>query len=236
MKLPQLMHRGALHAVAAALLTTFAMVACTMDEYETGDGKYSYLRADFATVRTAESKTIVTATTDEGEALVITPSLTCEWATTPDSTYRALLYYSRVPDALPQVEAFSAMRVLVLQPISKASVKQPGKLPADPLVMESAWIGNDGRYLNLGLYVKTGKEGEGDKQQSIGVVCDTIVALDNGTREHRLHLIHHQNGVPEYYSSRVYASIPLDSISRGDAVTLEVNTYEGVRRSSFVTF
>ena len=225
-----------MHAVIVALLMAIIMVACTMNEYETGDGKYSYLRADFATVRTAEAKTLVAATTDEGDALFIRPSLTCEWATTPDSTYRALLYYSRVPATLPQVEAFSAMRVLVLQPISKASVKNPDQLPTDPLVMESAWIGDDGRYLNLGLYIKTGKEGDEDKQQTIGVVCDTIVALDNGSMEHRLRLLHQQNGVPEYYSSRVYASIPLDSISRGDAVILEVNTYEGLRCSSFVAF
>lgn len=57
--------------IAAACLAA----ACQSDGYETGDGRYSYLRADLVEARTAEAGTITAATTDDGERLTLsTPS------------------------------------------------------------------------------------------------------------------------------------------------------------------
>ena len=38
----------------------------------------------------------VSAKTDDGEELTLSPAVKEQWATRPDTTYRALLYYDRV--------------------------------------------------------------------------------------------------------------------------------------------
>ena len=40
-------------------------------------------------------------------------------------------------------------------------------------------------------------------------------------------LLHDQGGVPEYYSSRIYTSIPLFNELAGKTIRLRVNTYKG---------
>ena len=42
-----------------------------------------------------------------------------------------------------------------------------------------------------------------------------------------LRLHHDQGGVPEYYSSRIYTSIPLNGELAGKIIRLKVNTYKG---------
>ena len=126
----------------------------------------------------------------------------------------------------------SVLQVLVL-PIPQ---KKREKVCVDPLTMESAWMSANGRYLNLGLYVKTGVEGDSvvAKHQLLGVNCDTTVVHDDGSRELHLVLYHDQAGVPEYYSSCVYASIPISHLRKGDVVHLDVHTYNGLVSRSFV--
>ena len=78
-----------------------------------------------------------------------------------------------------------------------------------------------------------GKTEEENLKQSLGIVRDTIVDLDNGTKLHQLRLLHSQNGVPENYSTKIYASIPLEYFSQGDVVRLDVNTYNGPLNKTF---
>ena len=205
-----------------ALLSMAA--SCSVDDYESGDGEHSYLVADFSIAHSGQSKQLLNAMTDDGDSLVFDSPLECSWAVTPDSSYRALVYYSREYGAGTRVRGIAAHQVLVL----RIPTEQPSEMHADPVSMESAWVSAGARYLNLGLYVKTGKSSGSNAKQTLGVVRDTVVTLDNGTKEHRLRLFHNQNGVPEYYSSRVYATIPTGDIPAGDIVRLEVCTYEGV--------
>ncbi len=214
---------------AAVALMLFAN-ACTTDDYETGDGEYSYLRADFAEVHTAGEKKVANARTDDGDSLVLQPPLDCTWATKSDSTYRALLYYSKEPGKALQVKGFSAVQVLVLRAVE---VKSDKKLATDPVMLESAWVSPNGKYLNLGLFVKTGLGEVKDAYQTLGMVRDTVITDGNGIREHHLRLIHNQNGVPEYYSSRIYTSIPLGPFAKGDVLRLKVNTYDGPAERTF---
>ena len=207
-------------AVALMLWTT----ACTTEDYESGNGEYSYLRADFAEVHTVGSKKVANARTDEGDSLVLQPPLDCSWTTTPDSTYRALLYYSREPGKKLEVKGFSAMQVLVL---NTKVPKEGTEVRTDPLTLESAWLSPNGKYLNLGLYVKIGKGDAKDAYQTLGMVRDTVITTDDGTKVHHLRLMHNQNGMPEYYSSRIYTSTPLAPFGKGDVLRVEVNTYEG---------
>lgn len=200
----------------------FCLQACEAEDYETGDGDLSYMRADFADIHTSEAKKVDYVCTDNGDSLLVRPFCDCEWATTPDSIYRALFYYNVKTKGDGKVEAISVKQVLALRMLKTSKMKE---VYTDPLNFESAWVSPNRKYLNLGLYVKSGKI-EGDDRQTLGMLCDTIYTRDNGSRLFSLRLFHHQNNIPEYYSARVYASMPLDSINPGDSILLNVNTYE----------
>lgn len=80
----------------------------------------------------------------------------------------------------------------------------------------------------MALKIKTGAT-EGEKQlQQVAVVCDSVTTLADGKAHHWLTLFHKQNNQPQYYTSKVYVSVPLDGIASGDSITLKVNTYKGM--------
>ena len=74
------------------LLLLLPLVSCTRDEYEKGDGEYSYMRADFAEAYSSDAGVLGSFVTDEGDSLVLSPRHDCSWASTPDSVYRTLMY------------------------------------------------------------------------------------------------------------------------------------------------
>ena len=213
----------------AVIVAAVIMTACATEENPTGDNDYSYLKVEMAMATTGEAKTLRHAVTDGGDSLVFTPPLDCSWATTADSTYRAMVYYS-CEDQLPNVRGISAQQVLVL----RMPKNKPDTIKTDPLSLESAWIDSRRRFLNLGLYVMTGKNGDADRRQTVGVICDTITGKSGEPQTYNLTLLHNQNGVPQNYSARVYASIPITGISKGDTIRLSANTYDGAVTRSFV--
>lgn len=216
----------------AAVLVVVALMllaSCESEDYETGDGDYSYLRADFVETHAKEEKLLDRAVTDDGDELIFQEPLSCSWATTADSTYRALLYYNIGKSDPRSVKGVSASQVLVL----RLPQKRPESTSCDPLRVESAWLSPNNKYLNMGLYVMVGKTGEDDRKQSLGIMRDTIVPLDNGARLHQLRLLHAQNGVPENYSTKIYVSIPMDYFSPGDSVHFDINTYDGPMERTF---
>ena len=81
--------------MVAALVSLLVVSACEHDFYETGDSELSYLHTDFVEARTNELGAFVSAKTDDGEELTLSPAVKEQWATRPDTTYRALLYYDR---------------------------------------------------------------------------------------------------------------------------------------------
>ncbi len=205
------------------------LAACNVENYETGDDEMSYMRADFARVHSGEAGTLVSAVTDEGDSLVLTPPLDCEWATTPDSTYRALLYYKAQFEGL-KVEGIQAANVLTL----RIPEKRPRDIFTDPVHLQSSWVSTNRQYLNLSLGVMTGKVEGSDAKQGIGIVRDTVTTADDGHQVHHLRLYHNQNGQPEYYTSRLYVSVPLTGFKQGDEVRMEVNTYAGKIVKSYI--
>ena len=60
-------HLFSLLALGSILL--FSM-ACTTEDYESGNGDNSFLRADFVEARSGEAKRVNYAITDEGDSLV----------------------------------------------------------------------------------------------------------------------------------------------------------------------
>lgn len=230
-------------SMANLLLPVFMMVflsflsSCKFNQYETGDGTYSYLRADFVEIHTIDSQKVDYFINDEGEKLSFPNPYSVKWAEKIDTLYRALLYYNRKPDG---IEPVNIQRVHVLFPLLVDSVKNP---KTDPVTLESVWTSdcqrtfalNDhqgARYLNVSFAVKTGQHDE-KLVQSIGVMGesrqDTLM----------LTLLHDQGGIPEYYSSHIYVSIPLLSFKEGSAennfssVMFSVNTYQGIVVKSY---
>ena len=76
--------------------------------------------------------------------------------------------------------------------------------------------------------VKTGKADDEKARQTIGIMSEN---LPDGTL--RLTLLHGQENVPQYYSTRIYASIPMQGISQ--RLLLSVNTYDGLVERAFNT-
>ena len=208
-------------------------VACTSEDYDTGDGDLSYLRADFSDVYSNGKALLVSAMTDEGDSLLFRQQVKTSWTTTPDSCYRALLYYNKVKG---QADVMSVKSVLVPS-VRERSADKPEEIKEDPVKVIGAWVSTNGRYLNLDLELMTGKDDGEVVSQTVGVYCDSVVTDDSGRQHVALSLYHDQNNCPEYYSAEVYMSIPLARIPcalrHDDEVTFRINTYSGTWLRTF---
>lgn len=196
--------------------------ACKNDSYESGDGQYSYLQADFVEANTSASKELVSARTDDGDMLLFSPHVFKEWASTPDSVYRSLLYYNKVSDDRT-TEVYSIVQIPVVK-IHK--LKEGDDISTDPLFLRSVWISSNRKYLNLEFGIKTGVEDGNDNIQTLSVVYDPDVNNSNDSRNPYIKVVHKQNGVPEYYTSYGYISVPLNDFALGTTIHLSVNTYD----------
>lgn len=203
------------------------LTACTTSTYDDGDGNFSYLRADFVEAHTMAPKQIDYVINDEGEKINFATPFSVQWTEKADTFYRALLYYDRRPT---YADPIGLQPVYVLLPTAAEDVKNP---KFDPVTFESAWLSRcqlpssastqlgglrGAYYLNISFLLKTGQPDDEDARQSIGMMSeernDTLC----------LTLLHDQGDVPQYYSTRIFASIPIDGTK---PVTLKINTYEG---------
>lgn len=215
---------GSISAVFACLLSLMP-VSCTNESYDTGDGGLSYLCADFVEAHTTSDTTITKVVTDDGAALSLSRALKLSWVSVPDTLYRALLYYNKKGNP---VEPLAMGRVPVIIPrIQKDS------LFTDPLGVESVWMSASGKYVNISLLIKTGIPDSVDARQWISVVYSPHTPNWGagglyGVQDTLL-LLHSQNSVPEYYTSRMYVSIPTAALPSRDVVNIRVNTYGGMR-------
>lgn len=199
------------------LLMVFAAVACTQDAYEKGEGAYSEMTAQLADAHVNSDKRVDYVDTDEGEHLMLSQSASAKFITKADTTYRVSFYYKMVEG---KAEPLSMGHVTVFSPQVIKAMK------TDPVRMESMWIGRSKKYLNMSFYVMTGTTGDDDVKQTLGCRRDGVTKNADGTQTLRLTLYHDQGGVPEYYSQRVYVSIPIQGI-KVDSISLQVNTYDG---------
>ena len=220
-----------------ASVTAFAMTACSSDAYDAGDGSLSYMRADFVEAQTDGTASFVKAQTDDGMSLTLSPSLSVAWAATPDSTYRALLYYNMeegmADDATVRPIAISS--VLVARVMERS--RPDAEYPTDPVSLETSWVSKNRAYINLGLRLKTGTADGQVASQTLGAVYTGSEQREDGTKRHRILVVHSQNGAPQYYSAPVYVSIPLSdlpfALSDGDDIEIDVNTYSGTVSKTF---
>ncbi|MBR1933873.1 MAG: NigD-like N-terminal domain-containing protein [Prevotella sp.] len=206
-----------LTVLAAALLA-----GCEQDAYEKGEGENSLVRADFVEAHVNADKKIVSVTTDDGELLNVSNPFNQNWVQKGDTLYRAMLYY-RPADA-GQVEAVSCGKIEVASLIPLDSIDDGMK--TDPVRLESVWMGKNRRYLNVGLYLKSGATDDEDAVHRLGIVAREVVSHADGRQTLLLQLYHDQGGVPEYYSQRNFFSIALDKIP-ADSLSISINTYDG---------
>lgn len=220
--------------VLAAMLT---LIACSTDTYDSGDGNLSYLRADFVEARTNADTSIISIATDDDEVLTLTHAVNASWAERPDTFYRALLYYNKVSgsDGTQRAEPIALSQVMVTDVTPAESIS--GGIQRDPVTFESAWTSRNGKYINLGLYVKTGMADGSYGTHTIGMICDSIVTNAAGGRRVCLSLYHDQHDTPEYYSTQLYVSVAVSRLpiqpEAGDEVTVCVTTYDGTVERTF---
>lgn len=212
------------HIIALVGLLFFS-TSCSNTSYEEGDSRLSYLRTDFADATTDSQGRLSAATTDDGVSLTFTRPMQTSWSNAADSLCRVLLNYNMYANGADSnvVEPLAAKIVYTLQP-AKPSVQT--QAATDPVSLVSAWKSKNGNYVNLRLGLKTGKASGDDQKQSIGLALDSTVTSD-GSTTYCLRFLHSQGGVPEYYTTDVYVSIPIKQMTTGSKVRLSLNTYNG---------
>jgi hypothetical protein len=211
------------------MLSVLLFLSCESDNYEKGEGRYSLMQTDLTELSVDLKKQATAFTTDDGDTYQLVKTFNTKWMETADTTYRTLIYYNKVSDT--SAEAISVGLVTTLKPYEHWRLK---KQPQDPVGFESAWMAKSGKYLNLGLLIKTGRVDDEEQPHSIGLAQDTVYVYPNGQRTACYRFLHSHNGVPEYYTNRYYMSILLPE-QRPDTIRLTLVTYDGVIEKVFYT-
>jgi hypothetical protein len=207
------------------LLSSFIFFqSCERDSYEKGEGRYSLLRADFSCLTVDKEKQGVSFVTDEGERYFLSNPLKASWIQTADTVYRTYLYYNKVEEGKADVKSIAILPTLIPR-----DAKDFKRQPQDPVGLESSWLTRDGRYINMGLLLKNGRNDEGQEGiHSLALVFDGVQQNDDQTQTAYYRLLHDQGETPEYYTNRRYVCILLPTEERPDSVCLTVKTYDGV--------
>lgn len=225
------------------ILCAVAFAGCEQDAYDKGDASYSYMRADFVEAVVGSDKRIAGVVTDDDVQLRLTTPFTASWIQRADTVYRAVMFYNLGVQEFGSsgVQEFGSSgvqeaEVVSLQRIATLSVRTSRQVgfgvADDPLKLESVWLSGNKKYLNLRVIVMTGLTDDDGATQSLGMVSDTILVGDDGLRTCHLRLLHSQGDVPQYYSQRVYFSVPVNRLE-ADSLRLTVNTYDGVVTKGF---
>jgi len=206
------------------LSSSVFFLSCEKDNYEKGEGRYSLLLADFAYLTVNSEKAGVSFLTDEGENYQISNPQKASWIQTADTVYRAYLYYNKTDNGKARVTSMGSLPTL-----KPRDAKEFKRQPQDPLGLESSWLTRDGKYINLGLLLKNGRDDNGKEgTHALSLICDEVRQNDDQTQTAYYRLLHDQGNAPEYYTNRRYACILLPTEQRPDSVCLTVNTYDGV--------
>lgn len=198
------------------------LASCESDSYDKGKGELSLATAEFVEAHANGDKQMDYVITDNDERLTVSPQPSVKWMTTPDSLYRALLYYNNVGEGI--IEPLSITQVPTLSIYPDWMIQD---IKTDPVTFESIWQSANGKYLNMAFYLKIGEVGKDAELHTISIIQDTIIQNADGTATSFMCLYHDQGDMPEHYSSKCYISIPRDSI-KADSVCMGINTYKGV--------
>lgn len=234
--------------VSAAVVAAASLASCTTEQYDSGDGKWSYLRSDFAEVCTDAQSRMSSFTTDEQLSLQVEGTPKVSWMTTPDSTYRALVYYAApgsssasgpsssssssasFTERSAQNLASAPVKVFTVNNVLCPKIKRLqtlAPLKTDPVSFVALWLSANRKYVNITFDVKTGSSGSDADGQSIGAVLTDMTRNADGTLTAHLTFCHDQGNVPQYYSSRQYASLAVAQMQDADSASIVINSYKG---------
>lgn len=263
---------------SAAVVAAALLASCTTEQYDSGDGKLSYLRSDFVEACTDAQSRMSCFTTDEQLSLQVEGTPKVSWMTTPDSTYRALVYYA-APSSSSALGSSSAIgpssasgsssasgpssssgpssasgpsssssssasftersaqnlasapvKVFIVNNVLCPKIKrlQTSALPkTDPVSFVALWLSANRKYVNITFDVKTGSSGSDADGQSIGAVLTDMTRNADGTLTAHITFCHDQGNVPQYYSSRQYASLAVAQMQDADSASIVINSYKG---------
>lgn len=197
------------------------LVSCESDSYDKGEGELSLATAEFVEAHANGNKQMDYVITDNDERLTVSSQPSVKWMTTPDSLYRALLYYNNVGEGI--IEPLSITQVPTLSIYPDWMIQD---IKTDPVTFESIWQSANGKYLNMAFYLKIGEVGKDAELHTISMIQDTIITNADGSTTAYMQLYHDQGDMPEYYSSKCYISILRDSI-KADSIYIDINTYKG---------
>lgn len=258
---------AAAKVVASAAVVAAALLAsCTTEQYDSGDGKLSYLRSDFVEACTDAQSRMSSFTTDEQLSLQVEGTPKVSWMTTPDSTYRALVYYA-APSSSSALGSSSAsgpssasgsssasgpsssssssasftersaqnlasapVKVFIVNNVLCPKIKRlqtSDPLKTDPVSFVALWLSANRKYVNITFDVKTGSSGSDADGQSIGAVLTDMTRNADGTLTAHITFCHDQGNVPQYYSSRQYASLAVAQMQDADSASIVINSYKG---------
>ena len=208
-------------------LFAFLLFSCETDSYEKGEGQYSQMQGDFAELTVNSQKQGVSFLTDEGEEYTLTTPASSSWIQSPDTVYRAIVYFNKVANGMAEPVAMGQMGVL--RPIEHWRFKEQ---PQDPLGVESVWLTRNGKYINMGLLLKNGRVEDTEGVHAMALCRDKVLVNPDQTRTAYYRLLHSQGDAPEYYTNRRYVSILLPQ-DRPDSVRLSIRTYNGTLEKQF---
>ena len=199
------------------MMVVAGLQACEDNHYSTGDGANSYLQARFGEVHTTAKGTLAYVVTDEGDTLRIADNIVNKSLAVADSVYRVLYYYD---------QRGTNINPRSIVPIPVVALSDSTTWPTDPVTFESAWVSRNRKYFNIGFALKVGRTDQPDRRQRIGVVRDSFVTTTAGENILYMHLAHSQNGVPQYYSQRVYISVPIKKLPANTRFVFRVKDYQ----------
>ena len=206
--------------IITSAFTLLLATACTIDAYDKGEGEYSLLTAEMADVAVGSDKLTTAVDTDQGERLQVTKPATMKWMEKGDTTYRALVYYKVLSDGKAEIVSMSKVGVARPRQLATKDGKQE-EMKTDPVYVESMWMSKNKKYVNMRLRLLTGSTDDEKAVQTLSIISETA---DSSVE--KLVLYHDQGGQPEYYSTTVFVSIPLDKV-KANELTITVNTYDG---------
>lgn len=210
-------------------LLTF-LASCQTDSYDKGEGELSLTRADFVVAHANNEKKIDHVVTDDGQTLTLQTPTSAKWITTADSLYRAVLYYNQRETTDKMVEPVALSQITTLSPLPLEKFKEGIK--TDPVTFESIWKSRNGKYINIGMYLKIGQIDNNEVHHTVGIAMEKVQTNADQTSTAYLTFYHDQGDVPEYYSSKYYISIPCNEI-KADSVCITINSYKGIVKKKF---
>lgn len=218
-----MMMKRILH-IGLCLSLLIALSSCETDSYEKGEGRYSTLLADFACLTVDGEKRGVSFITDDGDSYLLSNPTTASWIQTADTVYRTYLYYNKEDNGKAKVTFIGILPTLIAR-----NAKDFKRQPQDPLGLESSWLTRDGKYINMGLLLKNGRNDNGEEGiHALALALDEVRQNEDQTKTVCYRLLHDQGEAAEYYTNRRYVCILLPTEERPDSVCLTVNTYDGV--------